>query len=537
MTDIRPQGSGSTLAGAILGNYRILEPLNRGGMGSVFRAEHAVLGRPAAVKILRPELTTNPQLVQRFLNEAKAATLIRHPGIVEVYDYGTTDDGTAYLVMELLQGASLARRLAERGRLPEQEAAFIARGIASALKAAHQQDIVHRDLKPDNIFLVPDPDGPTGERIKVLDFGIAKLIDPKRAHQTQTGALIGTPIYMPPEQARAAGAIDRRADLYSLGCMLYEMLVGQPPFVAAGAGELIAMHLFNEPVPPRAFVRLAPELERIVLRLLEKEPDQRFQHAGELIDALDPLLGIVRAPGQGGDSQPSPVPGLGGSVPLSLADERVPDEREPRSMMGVVAGVITVAIAAAVGLFIATRGSGGDEPRPGSASGGSGGATATELAPPAPEPPAPAPTPAPAPAPTPTPAPAPPKEASPSPAPAPAPADRPAGKPADPRPPRPAPAPATGGGHGKHPTSKPPDTSGPVTRPETSGPVTRPDGSGPITSPGGLKSPGGSPINAPESLNEDKKPPPKPVEQPPPQPAPPPDKLPDKPSAPSEGAP
>ena len=452
------------VAGATLGNYRILEPLSRGGMGSVYRAEHTMLERQAALKVLRPELTTNPQLVQRFLNEAKAAALIRHPGIVEVYDYGTTDDGTSYIVMELLEGTSLGNRLGELGKLPELEAMVIARGVASALKAAHQQNIIHRDLKPDNIFLVPDPDGPTGERVKVLDFGIAKLLDPKRAFQTQTGALIGTPIYMPPEQARAAGEIDHRADLYALGCMLYQMLVGRPPFVAAGAGELISMHLFNAPQPPSELGPVSPELERIVLRLLEKEPYARFQNAGELIDALDPLLkrtgraagglagklagGLAGPPrrGGGGGGRGETAPAFAGRLPLSLADELGPAPPEPKSRMGLVAGLITAAAIAAVALFLVTRGSGEDVP---SHDGGSGSATATEVAPapsptvPAPVQPAPTPTPPPEPAPAPTP---------PSPAPTPAPPETATPKP---RPTRPA-------------------TSKPSTKPGTSGPVTRP---------------------------------------------------------------
>ncbi len=513
MTDIRLQRSGSTAPGAILGNYRLLEPLNPGGMGSVFRAEHAVLGRPAAVKILRPELTTNPQLVQRFLNEAKAATLIRHPGIVEVYDFGTAPDGTSYIVMEMLQGVSLAARLAERGRLPEQEAAFIARGVASALKAAHQQGIIHRDLKPANIFLVPDPDGPTGERVKVLDFGIAKLLDPNRAFHTQTGAMIGTPIYMAPEQARAPSSVDHRADLYALGCVLYEMLVGRPPFVSAAPGQLISMHLFTAPDPPRAYVQISPQLDGIVLRLLEKDPATRFQHGGELIDLLDPLIGLAGRPG--GDSRPNLAPGFASSMPLSLADERGPREREPKSAMGIIAGVITVGIAAAVGLFIATRGGGDEGEKPAAASGsteGSGSATATEVAPPVTEPPA---TPTPTP---PTPTPPPPQETASTPPPK---EEGSAAKPATtpPRPPRTTP---------RRPASrpKPGEPSGPVTHPD--GPVTKPDSGGPITSPGGVRSPGGAPP-APT-------PPAKPPEPPPPAPAPPPpDKLPDKPGATGEG--
>ncbi|HSK03147.1 MAG TPA: serine/threonine-protein kinase [Kofleriaceae bacterium] len=514
MTDIRLQRSGSTVIGAILGNYRVLEPLSHGDAGSMYRAEHTVLGRPAAVKILRPELTTNPELVHRFLNEAKAATLIRHPGIVEVYDFGAAPDGTWYIVMELLGGASLASRLGERGRLPEAEAAFIARGVASALRAAHQQGIIHRDLRPDNVFLVPDPDGPTGERIKVLDFGIAKLTDPKRTFQTQAGALIGTPIYMPPEQARGASVIDHRADLYALGCMLYQMLAGRPPFVSPNAAELIKMHLDTAPEPPSRYAPVSPQLEQIVMRLLEKEPGARFQHGGELIEAIDPLLGSLPGAPAGGPvaARPSVPAGIGAplSMPLSLADERAPDTREPRSSMGLIAGLITVGIAAAVGLLLALRGGGDDEPKPTSGDGSDGSATATEVAPtpapaPAPEPP---PKPAPASRPTPAPVPQPPKQADP-------PADRPAATPKQPRPAKPTSKPTP------DKPAKPGDRSGPVTHPD--GPITRPD-PGPITSPSG----GGSSSKPPEPPPKPAEPPPKPAEPPPP--PPPADKLPDKPS-------
>jgi len=280
------------MIGTVLGSYRITRELSAGGMGQVYKADHELLGRHAAVKLLRPELTESSELVQRFFNEAKAATAIRHPGIIEVFDFGYTPAGRAYIIMEFLDGEPLSSRIA-RGPLPEAHAAQIARGIASALVAAHDKGIVHRDLKPDNVFLVPDPDVPMGERPKVLDFGIAKLGDhmPKDMRHTVTGALIGTPLYMAPEQARAAASIDARADLYSLGCILYEMLVGQPPFLAEGAGELIALHMFSEPERPSARgAVVSPELEAIAMRLLEKEPRDRYASAAELVDALGGVL-------------------------------------------------------------------------------------------------------------------------------------------------------------------------------------------------------------------------------------------------------
>ena len=373
----------SSMVGEVLGCYRVISELTSGGMGTVYRAQHELLGRSAAVKLLRPELTANKELLQRFYNEAKAATTIRHPGIVEVYDFGYTRDGRAYIVMELLDGEPLGDRLRRHGRLTEAEAENIGRQIAGALRAAHASGIVHRDLKPDNVFLVRDPDG-RGERVKVLDFGIAKLSDAAGGpRHTQTGALMGTPLYMAPEQARAAGAIDHRADLYSLGCMLYEMLVGRPPFVADGAGEIIALQMFAAPEPPRNLLsRLTPELDAIVLRLLEKEPHDRYQDALEVQSALDAIRGklseqradevarvsqrFTLSMSQQVTIQPQPAtsapppPTHDQSLRLSLVDRPRDFAPEKRSAMPIIAGIVTVALAAAGAVFVMTRGS--DEP-------------------------------------------------------------------------------------------------------------------------------------------------------------------------------
>jgi tRNA A-37 threonylcarbamoyl transferase component Bud32 len=334
------------LAGSVVGSYRITDRLGQGGMGAVFRARHELIGKPAAIKVLRPELSRSSEIVDRLFKEARAASAIHHPGIVEVFDFGYHADGRAYLVMELLDGEPLAARLARTG-CDQLTAAVIARGIASVLAAAHAKGIVHRDLKPDNVFLVPDPDVPGGERPKVLDFGIAKLADDgaRRTARTQTGALIGTPSYMAPEQARAAGAIDHRADLYSLGCLLYELLTGAPPFVAEGAGEVIAMHLFTEPEPPSARrPGIAPALDAITLRLLAKEPDARYQHAGEVVDALTAAIALTeRMPAA--VAQPGRTP-----LPLDAARAR------PRARRAaLVTGVVTLGVAAAVVAFIVVR--------------------------------------------------------------------------------------------------------------------------------------------------------------------------------------
>ena len=329
-----------SVMGATLGNYRITGTLGAGGMGAVFRAEHTTTGRPAAVKLLRKELTDSEELVERFFNEARAATRIQHPGIIEVFDFGYGDDGRAFLAMELLEGTTLRAHLARVKRLLEAEAVAIARGIADALAAAHGAGIIHRDLKPDNVFLVG------GDRIKLLDFGIAKLLDRAgdEASRTRTGSLIGTPVYMAPEQARAAGAIDPRADLYSLGCILYEMVTGAPPFTG-NVGELLAAHMFTEPVPARDHAPISVALDALIARLLAKAPDDRPRDAREVVAALDGAGAPTVRVSRGFDDAP-PV----------MRDEK-------RSAMPIIAAVATLAIAGATLFFVFGRGA-SDEPAP-----------------------------------------------------------------------------------------------------------------------------------------------------------------------------
>ena len=361
MSDTLPETDDRPIVGSVLGKYRVTAELSRGGMGTVYVAQHELLGRRAAIKVLRPELTTNAELVQRFFTEAKAATAIAHPGIVEVFDYGHADDGRAFLTMELLEGATLARRIEQRKRLTELEVAQLARGIAHALAAAHAKGIVHRDLKPDNVFLVADPDVPGGERPKLLDFGIAKLVDPvglKPDHrQTVTGALMGTPLYMAPEQARAAGEIDARADLYSLGCMMYEMLVGEPPFVAVGAGEIIALQLFGKPIPPRdRLAKVSREMDALVMQLLEKEPGDRLQTATAVIDAIDGALGKMSA--RLTEEIEPPVRRVAPTHLVVVQRSRAPF---------VLAGVAVIAVVAAVAIIVIASHDGAPREQPNAA--------------------------------------------------------------------------------------------------------------------------------------------------------------------------
>jgi len=279
------------MQGASIGAYRLTGVIGRGGMGAVYAAEHALLGRQAAIKVLLPDLSRNQDIVQRFFNEARAATAIRHPGIVEIYDFGWTADGAAFLVMERLDGETLARR-AHRGRMRWQAALVVARQIAGALAAAHAKGIVHRDLKPENVFVVRDAEVPGGERIKLLDFGVAKLAGESAPaiNVTRTGAVIGTPTYMAPEQCRGV-AIDRRVDLYALGCVVFELCSGRPPFVGEGAGDVLAAHI-HMPAPRLSAMQVESPyaVEQLVDRLLAKAPADRVQTAEDLIRAIDAIV-------------------------------------------------------------------------------------------------------------------------------------------------------------------------------------------------------------------------------------------------------
>jgi eukaryotic-like serine/threonine-protein kinase len=278
------------MVGQSFGNYRATQLIGEGGMGVVYLAEHPTIGRRAAVKILRPGLTDNPEIAKRFFNEARAANAIRHPGIVEVFDSGTLPTGVSYIVMELLEGESLAARLRRVGRLTAGDARNFAAQIASALAAAHTAGIVHRDLKPDNLFLVPDARDISVETVKVLDFGIAKLgmdASGTSSVRTRTGSVMGTPAYMSPEQCRGTKEVDARTDIYALGVILFEMVCGRTPFVSEGFGEMVHLHISAEPPVPRSIEpSVPPDLERVILRCLVKEPNGRLPTMVELQEVL-----------------------------------------------------------------------------------------------------------------------------------------------------------------------------------------------------------------------------------------------------------
>ena len=283
---------GSTLAG----KYRIEERLNEGGMGTVYRGTHVLMDKTVAVKVLRPSLAADEKIVARFSREARAASRISHPNALMVTDFGEDENGIVFLVMEYLSGRTLKQLIREEGPLPLPRVVDITRQVGDALNAAHQQGVIHRDLKSDNIMLL---DTMTGDHAKVLDFGIAKIKE--RDGNRDTGGLtapnlvIGTPQYMSPEQCSQDSEIDARSDIYSLGVIMYEMLVGHVPFSAESPTMVMLKHL-QEPVPSVLDERkdLPASMGRVIARALAKLPANRYQNIAELIEDLTIASGTAQ---------------------------------------------------------------------------------------------------------------------------------------------------------------------------------------------------------------------------------------------------
>ena len=311
-----------------VGPYRLVKQLGKGGMGAVYEAIQEPIERRVAIKILHGRYAQEPEIAQRFLNEARAVNIVEHPGIVQISDYGQLPSGVAYLVMEYLKGDTLTQRLKKAGgKLPQPEALRIARQIASALAAAHAKNIFHRDLKPDNVMLVvdPDPEAMGRLRVKLLDFGIAKLAAEMDNAGTNTAAdvVMGTPKYMSPEQCRGAAAVDDKSDVYALGIMTYEMLAGRPPFLGA-TGEILAKQIYEDP-PPLA--ELAPwvtqDAVNFVHRLIAKDKGDRptmrdVTSQLERMTAMFPTMAhpvVMPPPGLSGELSGSAVPAAA-STPL-----------------------------------------------------------------------------------------------------------------------------------------------------------------------------------------------------------------------------
>jgi serine/threonine-protein kinase len=282
------------MVGQRIGKYTILRKLGEGGMGAVYLGRHANIGTRAAIKVLLPHHLHNRNVARRFFNEARATAKIKHTGLVEVFDFGELEDGSSYLVMELLEGETLAARISRRALGPAL-AAEVGRQIASAVAAAHAEGIVHRDLKPENIFLVADADMPHGVRAKVLDFGIAKLRANGGTNRTASELLLGTPAYMAPEQCKGAAGVDHRTDIYAIGCVLFEMACGRVPFPYDNWADLIMAHLNEEPPDPLTLAPAMPmSLRDAILMCLAKNPARRFASSSELVTALNALAGPPR---------------------------------------------------------------------------------------------------------------------------------------------------------------------------------------------------------------------------------------------------
>ncbi len=321
----KPKAADKLIGQLLAGKYKILKKIGEGGMGSVYIATQEPIDRKVAVKVLLGKLAEDQIAVKRFEQEARAISKMQHPNTVTIYDFGSTDDGDGderlYIVMEFLKGQTLTQALRADGQVAPARACRIIRQVCASLADAHAAGIIHRDLKPDNIFLTEI--GGDKDWVKVLDFGVAKLADSEGAGTlTQTGMIFGTPKYMSPEQAEGR-AIDHRADIYALGVVLFELLVGRPPFVSDTPVGLLLKHI-SEPPPPFARIRpelsIDPRLEAVVMKALDKRPERRHQGVLELASELDALeralTGAVALPG-------------GGTMPMMAGGVGMPTEMVP----------------------------------------------------------------------------------------------------------------------------------------------------------------------------------------------------------------
>jgi serine/threonine protein kinase len=294
----KSSGTPDPLIGRVINDrFKITALIARGGMGKVYRAEQAPLGRVCAIKVLNPNYAGehDPEFHKRFFLEASIASKLTHPNTVTIFDYGRTDDDIYYMAMEYLEGHTLHRAIREAAHFPEERAAHIARQICRALREAHSLGVIHRDLKPANIFLVEH--GDETDFVKVLDFGLVKNVsgDGKGEDLTQTGLFMGSPKYMAPEQIRG-DKVDARTDIYALGIIMYEMITGKVPFDRPNSVNILMAHV-NEDAPPmrqmNPNIQLSPAIEETVGRCMAKDPDQRFRSMDEVLAALKRMGGAA----------------------------------------------------------------------------------------------------------------------------------------------------------------------------------------------------------------------------------------------------
>lgn len=300
------------------GKYRLLRVLGQGGMGTVYEARHEVIGRRFAIKFMHPELAERPEVIARFKREAQAAGALENENIAAVTDFGMAEDGAPYIVMEFLQGEDLAGLLTRVGALPVPRAVYAAIQACRGLEAAHAHGIIHRDLKPENLFVTKRGDG--SDLIKVLDFGIAKLRSGgDSGTSTSTGMTLGTPFYMPPEQARGQKDIDQRADIYAVGVILYELLSGQKPHGGDGYNAIMYQILTQAPTRLETLRPNLPQgLAHIVHKAMAFEPNERFQRAAELVSALAPFAGRAITPVDSGERPASRATSLATDLQTAL---------------------------------------------------------------------------------------------------------------------------------------------------------------------------------------------------------------------------
>ncbi len=327
-----------SLVGSMVGRYRVLRLLGEGGMARVFVAEDPDVGRQVAIKALLPEYNKHGSMLERFMNEAKTMGRIRHPGVVDVFDVMIGPGGELCIIMELLSGQTLREQLWKQGPFPVPDALPLMHQLADALAAAHAHRVVHRDLKPENIFVVPDA---LGMRLKVLDFGIAKVMDAENV-KTATTAQMGTATYMAPEQFRSAKLVDHRADIYAVGCLFFEMLTGKPPFTGRNLFEQMNAHL-NQPVPlERLPPQLPPHVRDLIGRMLVKDRDQRL---GSLAEVTAILSGApLPPPPSAGPAPTTPRPDPTTSAPRPPASGAPAD----RSWIWALLAILVVGVGVAL---------------------------------------------------------------------------------------------------------------------------------------------------------------------------------------------
>lgn len=306
------------LGSVVDSRYEVIRVLGEGGMGVVYETRHRALGKRFALKALRKDLASDGEIAARFMQEARTAASVSHPGLVEITDFGRLASGQPFFVMELLEGQSLASLIRRGGPIPAMRAVDIIRQIAEALGAAHERSIVHRDLKPDNIHVTPEANG--RDRVTIVDFGLAKVIGASRL--TRAGVVFGTPHYMSPEQAMGE-VTDHRADVYALGVVMYEMFTGRVPFEADSYMGVLTKHMYMAPTPPSQLpgTERLGVLESVLMRCLQKKPEQRYQSLAELCLDLDRALVAAGGAPVAERSRPRPRSLLADELELPTRDE------------------------------------------------------------------------------------------------------------------------------------------------------------------------------------------------------------------------